>query len=127
MAAPAGQLRILVVDDNVDAAQMLAMYLEAAGHEILVEHRALPGLERALRDRPAVCILDIGLPDMDGTDLARRLRQHPETAGALLIALTGYGSDRDKENALAAGFDHHLVKPVDSSVLAGLLTAARTR
>ncbi|HEY0488412.1 MAG TPA: PAS domain S-box protein [Telluria sp.] len=119
--------RILIVDDNVDAAGMLAMYLEASGHEVMVEHRALKGLERAMRERPPVCILDIGLPDMDGNELARRLRQHPDTAAALLIAVTGYGSDRDKEHALASGFDHHLVKPVDSSVLAALLASNRAR
>jgi CheY-like chemotaxis protein len=124
-AAPQNGCRILIVDDNADAAGMLAMYLEASGHEVMVEHRALKGLERALRERPPVCILDIGLPDMDGNELARRLRQHPDTAGALLIAVTGYGSERDKENALAAGFDHHLVKPVDSTMLAALLARAR--
>ncbi|MCC6070915.1 PAS domain S-box protein [Massilia sp. GCM10020059] len=124
---PTHRLRILVVDDNVDAARMLAMYLEAAGHEVMVEHKALAGLQRALRDKPAVCILDIGLPDMDGNELARALRRHPDMAGALLVAATGYGSERDRENALAAGFDHHLVKPVNSSVLSGLLAATRAR
>ena len=114
-------LRVLVVDDNVDAAQMLAMYLGAAGYEVLVEHGALAALARARRDRPAVCILDIGLPDMDGNALARQLRADPGTRGALLIAVTGYGSERDKETAAAAGFDHHLVKPVDAGRLAALL------
>ena len=125
--AAANRLRILIVDDNVDAANMLAMFLETDGHEVMVEHKAQCGLERALRDKPAVCILDIGLPDMDGNELARRLRQHPDMAGALLIAATGYGSERDKEKALAAGFDHHMVKPIDSSVLFSLLAPTRTR
>ena len=125
--AASDQLRILVVDDNIDAANMLAMFLEAAGHDIMVEHKALPAMQRALRDKPDVCILDIGLPDMDGNELARALRQQPDMAGALMIAATGYGSERDKENALAAGFDHHLVKPIDSSVLFGLLASARAR
>jgi CheY-like chemotaxis protein len=117
-------LRILVVDDNVDAAQMLAMYLEAAGHELLVEHLAVPALERALRERPDVCLLDLGLPDMDGNALARRLREQPEMAGATLVAVSGYGSERDKEKALASGFHHHLVKPVDTAALGALLAAA---
>ena len=125
--APARRQRILVVDDNVDAARMLAMFLEAAGHEVLVEHRALDGLQRARSDQPDICILDIGLPDMDGNALATRLRQDPGTAGMLLIAATGYGSERDKQDALAAGFDHHMVKPIDSSVLFGLIESGRQR
>jgi PAS domain S-box-containing protein len=125
--APVRRLRILVVDDNVDAAQMLAMYLEAAGHELLVEHAAGAALERALRERPDVCLLDLGLPDMDGNALASQLRAQSATAGATLIAVTGYGSDRDKETALASGFHHHLVKPVDTAALAALLAAARSR
>jgi PAS domain S-box-containing protein len=125
--APLRRLRILVVDDNVDAAEMLAMYLEAAGHELLVEHKAIPALERALRERPDVCLLDLGLPDMDGNALAGRLRAQPELATATLIAVTGYGSERDKENALAAGFHHHLVKPVDTAALGALLATAAAR
>jgi CheY-like chemotaxis protein len=123
---PGGRrLRVLVVDDNVDAADMLAMCVEVAGHCVMVEHRAQDALERAIAGQPEACILDIGLPDFDGYQLARRLRAHPATAAAILIAVTGYGSDRDKENAFAAGFDHHLVKPVDSSALAALLQAGR--
>lgn len=125
--APSQRQRILVVDDNRDAARMLALLLEAAGHEVMVEHKALAGLQRALRDKPAVCILDIGLPDMDGNELARQLRAQPDLAGALLIAATGYGSDRDKESVLAAGFDHHLVKPIDSSALFTLLAEVRAK
>jgi PAS domain S-box-containing protein len=120
-AAATRRLQLLVVDDNVDAATMLAMCLEVAGHCVMVEHRGMAALERATADQPDACILDIGLPDIDGYALARRLRAQPATAGAILIALTGYGSSQDKENALAAGFDHHLVKPVDASALAALL------
>ena len=124
--AAARRLRILIVDDNVDAAEMLAMLLEAGGHEVLVENDGLQGLERARRDKPAVCILDIGLPDMDGNELARRLRQHPDTASALLIAATGYGGVHDRESTFSAGFDHHLVKPIDSSALLDLLAPLLT-
>jgi CheY-like chemotaxis protein len=92
-----------------------------SGHELLVEHQAGAALARALRERPDVCLLDIGLPDMDGNALARLLRERPETATATLVAVTGYGSDRDRETALASGFDHHLVKPVDTSALGALL------
>lgn len=114
-------LRILVVDDNVDAATMLAMLLEASGHEVLVEHGSRQALERARLERPQVCLLDIGLPEIDGNELAQRLRAQAETAKSVLVAITGYGQERDREQTSAAGFDHHLVKPVDTVKLAALL------
>ena len=114
-------LRILVVDDNVDAAAMLVMLLEASGHQVSVEHAARAGLARARAERPDVCLLDVGLPEMDGNELARCLRAQPETAGAVLIAVTGYGQDSDRQRTQAAGFDHHLVKPVDTKELFGIL------
>lgn len=118
----AGQrLRVMVVDDNVDAAVMLTMLLEAAGHEVLVEHGAYRALERAKTDKPDVYLIDIGLPELDGNQLAQRLRSSPETRKAVLIAVTGYGQESDRKNALAAGFDHHLVKPVDIRRLAAIL------
>ena len=117
-----GQLRVLVVDDNVDAAVTLSMLLEASGHETLVEYGAQAGLERARAAHPQACLLDIGLPDMDGRELARRLRADPATAGALLVAVTGYGQDSDRQQILAAGFDHHMVKPVDIGRLEAILS-----
>ena len=120
-------LRLMIVDDNADAASMLAMFLEAAGHEVLIEHDSLQFLERARLEAPDVCILDIGLPDMDGNELARRLRLRPETAESVLIAVTGYGQERDKKNAAVAGFDHHFVKPVDTAGLAALLAEIGNR
>jgi PAS domain S-box-containing protein len=113
-------LRILVVDDNVDAASMLSMLLEAGGHEVMTEHGARAALARAEAEAPQVCILDIGLPEMDGNELAQRLRAMPQTAGAMLIAVTGYGQENDRKQTLAAGFDHHLVKPVDARELSAL-------
>jgi PAS domain S-box-containing protein len=115
------QLRVLVVDDNADAAQMLAMFLEASGHQVLIEHESQKALQRAAKEAPDVCVLDIGLPDMDGNELARRLRSQRETAHSLLIAVTGYGQEQDRENTRAAGFKHHFVKPIDSAKLASLL------
>jgi CheY-like chemotaxis protein len=109
------------VDDNVDAASMLAMLLEASGHEVLVEHCARQALERSRKDAPQVYLLDIGLPDIDGNELAQRLRAQPETTNAVLIAVTGYGQEKDRVRTLAAGFDHHLVKPVDTKNLISLL------
>jgi PAS domain S-box-containing protein len=114
-------LRILVVDDNADAASMLGMLLEASGYDVLIEHGSQRALEHAESYPPQVCILDIGLPEMDGNELAKRLRAAPQTMGAVLIAVTGYGQASDRNQALAAGFDHHLVKPVDIKQLLMIL------
>jgi PAS domain S-box-containing protein len=114
-------LKILVVDDNVDAAEMLSMFLEATGYEVVVEHAAKQALERSALELPDVCLLDIGLPEMDGNELAQRLRAQPETAKSVLIAVTGYGQEQDRKQTRAAGFDHHLVKPVDVQKLSSLL------
>jgi PAS domain S-box-containing protein len=114
-------LKILVVDDNVDAAAMLSMLMELSGHQVFAEHEAKQALETASREKPDVCMLDIGLPEMDGHELARRLRAQPETANAVLIAVTGYGQENDRRQALAAGFDHHLTKPVDLKKLSSIL------
>ncbi|HBI68209.1 MAG TPA: hypothetical protein DDZ22_04070, partial [Massilia sp.] len=111
-------------DDNVDAASMLAMLLEIDGHEVAVEHHPHPALERARAAPPQVCLLDIGLPDMDGKELAQRLRAQPETANSLLVAITGYGQDSDRACALDAGFDHYLVKPIDTAKLGDILAEA---
>jgi signal transduction histidine kinase len=113
--------RLLVVDDNIDAAQMLGMYLQAVGHEVLIEHSSKAALERARIEKPDACVLDIGLPDMDGYELARQLRMQEETAHARLIALTGYGQEQDKKKAYEAGFDGHLVKPVNTADLVALI------
>lgn len=126
-AAPPRPLRVLVVDDNPDAALMLSMLLEASGYDVLTENGSHAGLASAARHVPDVCILDIGLPDMDGYQLARRIRAADGMQGATLIAVTGYGQEQDRRLALAAGFDHHLVKPVDSSELAALLLARAAR
>ncbi len=119
--APKKELRVMVVDDNADAAQMLAMLVEALGHKAFVEHDPLRALERAQTEMPDVCVLDIGLPDIDGNELARRLRRQPETSKTILIAVTGYGQEIDRDVALEAGFNHHFAKPMDSAKLARLL------
>lgn len=110
-------LRILLVDDNVDAAQTLAMLLRAFGHECHVAHEGEQALQLAGEIRPQVFILDIGLPGMDGHQLARRLRQAPKSAGARIVALSGYAQPTEQEAALSAGFDQYLVKPVDAQKL----------
>jgi CheY-like chemotaxis protein len=116
-----GSLRLLVVDDNTDAALTLGMLLEACGHEVCVEHDSKRALERSQAEPPDACLLDIGLPEMDGNELARRLRAQPETAHAALIAVTGYGQEQDRQRAFEAGFSYHLVKPVDMDKLAEVL------
>ena len=117
----ASPLRIMVVDDNEDAALMVAMLLEAIGHEVIVEHSAKAALARSAAARPDVFLLDIGLPEMDGNTLAKHLRAKEETTGAVLIAVTGYGQENDREATRLAGFDHHLVKPLDTAYLLALL------
>jgi PAS domain S-box-containing protein len=119
--APGARLKLMIVDDNVDAAETLGLLLEACGHEVAVEHQPLRALARARDLCPDVCLLDIGLPEIDGNELARRLLAQPETADAVLVAVTGYGQERDREQAFLAGFRHHLVKPVDMDKLAGVL------
>jgi len=123
----AGHLRVMVVDDNVDAAQMLAALLEVQGHAVSVEYDGKGALERARRERPDVLLLDIGLPDMDGYELARRLRAQPENGRATLVALTGYGQNQDREEAHQAGFDHYLVKPADLGQVNEVLAQAEAR
>jgi CheY-like chemotaxis protein len=122
-----GNLRVLVVDDNADAAQMLAALLEVQGHAVSVEYDARGALARARNEHPDVLLLDIGLPDMDGYELARRLRAQPENADATLVALTGYGQSQDRAEARQAGFDHYLVKPADLNEVNEVLSRAEAR
>jgi PAS domain S-box-containing protein len=111
-------LKILVVEDNPDAAESLAMLLELAGHQVEVAHTGQEGMSIAQRLHPDVALCDIGLPGgMDGYALARALRASDETSGAYLIAISGYGQEEDKRQAREAGFDEHLTKPVDPAVL----------
>jgi two-component system CheB/CheR fusion protein len=123
--APGGSarpLRILVVEDNSDAGEALGIVLELWGHTVQVARDAAAALALAADERFDVVVSDLGLPGMDGFALARRLRERP--GGPLLIALSGYGSDGDRRRALEAGFDHHVAKPPDLDVLAGILAVA---
>jgi PAS domain S-box-containing protein len=119
--AASAEVRILVVDDNEDAANMLSMALELSGCEVAVAHDAATALALAQAFAPAMAVLDIGLPDMNGYELARRLRLSPDGAGMTLIAATGWGQEQDRQRALDAGFDRHLTKPVDFNQLLLLL------
>jgi len=120
-AAAAVPCRVLVVDDNRDAAETTALFLELAGHEVQVADDGVQALDGAAAFAPDVVVLDIGLPRMDGYEVARRLRTRPETRHALLIALTGYGQQSDRMLAKEAGFDKHLVKPIDPTELSRLI------
>lgn len=114
--------RILVVDDNVDAAESLAMLLQLDGHSTRVAHDGPAALVVAREFKPHAVLLDIGLPGMNGYEVARQLRD-AETAPMRLIALTGWSSEEARRQAHAAGFDRHLVKPVDPAQLAATLAA----
>jgi len=111
------QRRVLVVEDNRDCAESLRQLLALCGYEVLVTHSAQQGLEGARRLQPHAVLCDIDLPDTDGYTVGSILRQSGRAPRARLIALTGYGEPRDRRRALAAGFDQHLVKPVETSVL----------
>ena len=111
----------MVVDDNADAATMLALLLEFNGHQVVVEHDPRQALQRANAETFDAFLLDIGLPGMDGTELARRLRAMPVGRKALMVAITGYGQHFDRSNALKAGFDHYFVKPIEPTKLLAVL------
>ena len=118
--------RILVVDDNRDAADSLAMLLGMDGHEVRVAYSGQQTLDLLQTlFKPELLILDIGLPDVTGYELARRLREEPDLQEATLVALTGWGQEEDKQRARAAGFNHHLTKPVDPERLAALIGATQ--
>ena len=123
-SASAERLRILVVDDNLDAAHTLNLFLRAAGHDVEIAYNAADAIEIAKVFSPQACLLDIGLPDIDGNELARRLRRLPQTSNAVLIAATGYGRVQDRDAAAQAGFDHYLVKPINTVQLNDMLAQA---
>ena len=120
-AASIPQLRILVVDDNVDAAESIAVLLSLDGHEVRSVHDSQRAIDLALEFRPDVMLLDIGLPGMDGYEVARQLRSRQEISHMRLIAVTGYGQQEDRDRTREAGFDQHLVKPVEPEALNAVL------
>ncbi len=124
---PSSGLRLLVVDDNQDAANSLAMLLRLQGHEVRVAHDGPAALEMVDVYRPEMVFLDIGMPGMDGYEVARRLRRQPGLESVRLAALTGWGQQEDRRRTAEAGFDHHLVKPVEPAALEGLLAGLPTK
>ena len=119
-AAAAGQ-RVLVVDDNLDVADSLAIMLRQRGHTVCLAHDGPAALAAAQTFVPQVVLLDIGLPGLDGFEVARRMRAMPELKGAFLVAITGYGQPEARHTAMQAGVDVHLVKPVDPRALNQLM------
>jgi CheY-like chemotaxis protein len=120
-SSPQPKSRILVVDDNVDTARGMARLLALLGHEVTTAHDGPEAIEVARAQRPGVVLLDIGLPGMDGYAVAAKLRQDGCCRAAVFIAISGYGQDEDRRRSKEAGFDHHLVKPVDHNALLTLL------
>jgi CheY-like chemotaxis protein/anti-sigma regulatory factor (Ser/Thr protein kinase) len=119
--------RVLVIEDNKDTREMYSTVLQLAGHEVLEAGDADGGLELLKSARPDVALIDIGLPGLNGYEVARRFRADPDAGRVLLVALTGYGSQDDRERARQAGFDHHLVKPVSPDALRQLLRGMSDR
>jgi CheY-like chemotaxis protein len=120
-AAVAGPRRVLVADDNRDAAESMGLLLEYAGHQVWRAFSGTEALAVALREKPEFLILDIGMPGLSGYEVAERVRGEPWGKLATLVALTGWGQERDRRRAWAAGFDHHLTKPVDPVQIEALL------
>jgi signal transduction histidine kinase len=123
LAAPVTQRRIMVVDDNVDVTDTMTMLLETVGHHTACAHNGAEALSLAAAYRPHIVILDIGLPDQNGYEVARQLRQREEGAAVFLVAATGWGQDADRERARVAGFDLHMTKPIDFAKLQEAIAA----
>ena len=121
LRTPTAGRRILVVDDNQDAAMTMTMMLRLMGHEMRTVHDGEAAIEAAESFQPEVILLDIGLPKRSGYDVARHLRDQAWGRSMFLVALTGWGQQEDKRRALEAGFDHHFTKPVDPGALQQLL------
>jgi CheY-like chemotaxis protein len=115
---------VLVIEDNRDAREMFRVMLELAGHEVLEAEEGVSGLELLKATRPDIAVIDVGLPGLNGYEIARRFRAEPDADGVMLVALTGYGTPEARERSRQAGFDHHLIKPVDPDTLRELMRPA---
>ena len=120
-ARPVSRLRLLVVDDNVDAAEALSQLLKQSGHEVRLATDGPAALDTVAQAAPDVIFLDIGMPGMSGYDVARALREMPRGEEFVIVAVTGWGTAEDKSKAKAAGFDHHLTKPADFDAVEQIL------
>jgi CheY-like chemotaxis protein len=125
--ASTSRLRVLVADDNQASAELSAALLELWGHDAYMGHTGREALDLAAQHRPHVSLLDIGMPDLNGYEVAAEIRKLPWGKRMLLIAITGWGREEDKKRALSAGFDHHLTKPIDPQKLRALLQGLEAR
>jgi CheY-like chemotaxis protein len=115
--------RVLIIEDNRDAREMFRMMLELAGHEVHEAEEGVRGLELLKTMRPDIAVIDVGLPGLNGYEIAKRFRQEPDSRSVMLVALTGYGTPEARERSRAAGFDHHLIKPVNPETLQEIMCA----
>ena len=118
---------MLVVDDNVDLVDMLAMVVEAGGHHVRKAFDGRSAISAALEYQPHLILLDVGMPDMNGMEVAQELRRHPEMSGTRIVALTGWGQAEDRRRTAEAGFDDHLTKPADPSQIQRILEEVAQR
>jgi CheY-like chemotaxis protein len=125
-AVPRAKRRILVVDDNHDSAMSLRMMLKLLGNDVKTTHDGLAAIEAAEQFRPDLILLDIGLPKLNGYDACRRMREQSWSAGMVIVALTGWGQAEDRRRSQEAGFDHHLIKPVEFAALQKILQTTST-
>ena len=125
--APPAMSTVLLIEDNVDSREMMAMLLGMLGYQVLEAANGVDGLQLARSRQPAIAVVDIGLPDMDGYEIARQLRADAGLQNMTLIALTGYGQDADRKRAMEAGFDSHLVKPLDMDVLVNTIVSHKAK
>ncbi len=127
VSRPAARFRVLVADDNLDAANSLALMLRFMGSEVRTVHDGLSALETAAAFKPDMIVLDIGMPKLNGYDTCRLIREQPWGKDVLLAALTGWGQDEDRRRSREVGFDEHLVKPIEPEMLEKLLARVKTR
>jgi len=120
MTSAAGK-RILIADDNLDAAESLQLWLQLSGHEVQIAASGVAALELAATFLPEVALLDLGMPGLNGFDVARRIRKAPWGKSMVLIALTGWGQEEDRRRTAEAGFDHHLTKPIPPDTIEELI------
>jgi CheY-like chemotaxis protein len=120
-------VRVLIVDDNVDLVEMLSMVVEAAGHPVRKAFDGRSGISAALEYRPDLILLDVGMPDVSGMEVAKQLRQYRELARTRIVALTGWGQADDRQRTAAAGFDDHLTKPADPAQIERILEEVAVR
>jgi CheY-like chemotaxis protein len=120
-------LRLLVVDDNRDAAESLAILLRATGNEVDIAFDGPSALVMMCRKHPDAVFLDLGLPIMDGYEVARRIRAQKQFSDLVIVALSGWGNEKDRRRSRAAGIDHHLIKPAEFEEIQALLMSASTR